>query len=404
MIPLKHQEKFANDYKGKRLIVHEGGTGKTVCACLWLKDKKRDRYALVVCPKKVVKKWQKALSDWGTKATVLSKEEFKLYPDRGWSAIVVDEADEFASPLFVKGRSQRTEKLYNLLKTYPAQTLLLTATPVRSNPWNLHTLLCFIGVYIHWQTWRAQFFVLEKRPYLPRPAYLPRPNWRQLMRPLLEKYADIVLLKDCVEELPPVAEEVVKLKSEPFTSTEWEGSKAFFEEHKHEQKVKPKEIIEIGKEYRKVLVVAYYVEQVAELKKELSKDRETFSIHGGVKDQEDIIKAAQDSDECYFIVQASMGAGFDLETFSCAVFASMSYAVRDYVQMTYRMRRIHALHPVVYYYLIAGRCDRNVFKNVKAGFDFVPSLWKPHELTESTETIQEEGSEDRRVSLGLVSK
>lgn len=378
MKPLTHQEKFVQGYDGKRLIIWEGGCGKTIAGCLWLRDG-RDADALVICPKKVVKKWQKALSDWGTKATVLSKENFKKQEYKSWSGVVVDEADEFASPLFTKGRSKLTECLYNLVRLFRPQVLLLTATPIRSNPWNLHTLLTFIGKYVDWKVWREQFFKLERRPYLPRPAWLPRANWRKLMRPLLEEHGDIVLLKDCVKDVPAVYEERVATPyKEKFVPEEWEGSKAFHAEHKHEQKEKLEHILEIGKEYRKVLVVVYYQEQIGELEKSLKKHRETFSIHGKVstEKQEDIIAQAQESDECFFIVQAGMGAGFDGDSFSCVVFASMSYAVRDFVQMKFRVRRIHNLHPVAFYYLIGGRCDESVLDNVQKGFDFVPSEWK----------------------------
>ena len=330
---LAHQIKYAQGYKNKGFLVHEGGTGKTICACVWLRDG-RDKDALVVCPKKVARKWQNELLAWGTKATVVSKEEFKKLPLRKWSARVIDEADEFASPLFVASkRSQLSAKLYEQVKAYPdTPTLLLTATPIRSHPWNLHTLLCFLGVYIDWRVWRHTFFELKRMPYLPRPAYLPRESWRELIRPFLEKYADIVLMRDIVE-LPPITENKIYVKTPDFYPPI--DVKPFFDEHRHEQQNKIANILEIGKEYRKILVVAYYREQIEQLEKELKKDRQTFSIHGGISDQEAVIKKAQESDECFFVCQASIGAGFDADSFSCVVFASTSYAVRDFVQMKF---------------------------------------------------------------------
>ena len=384
MKPLPHQEKFVSNYTGKNLLVHEAGTGKTICACLWLKDGK-DTDALVVCPKRVVKKWKVELTKWGTKATVLSKEEFKKYPAQGWKSVVIDECDWFASPLYSKGRSQLTTRMFALVTQLKPKMLLLSATPIRSNPWNLHTILTLAGNYIDHKKWRDYFFELRKEHYMPRPAYVPKYNWRKLIRPILEKYSDIILMEDCVDYLPPVREEIIKVKSELFINTEWEGTKAFFEEHRHEQKNKPKEIIEIARGFRKVMVVAYYTEQISQLQKELGKDREVFVLQGGVKDQEKIIKDAQESDECYFIVQASVGEGFDADSFSCIIFASMSYAVRDFVQMKARVRRIHNLHPVVYYYLIAGDCDKAVYKNVMLGKNFVPSEYA---TTSTTKTIK----------------
>ena len=374
---LKHQEKYAHGYKDKELVVMEGGMGKTVCAAVWLKDG-RDSDALVICTKRIINKWEAELVKWGTKAKVVSIEQFKKMPARRWSALIVDEADEFASPLFVsKSRSQRTEALYSLISAFPEMPiLLLTATPIRSTPWNLHTLLVFRGKYIDWKKWRNEFFSLEYRPYLPRPAWLPKSDWRKKMRPILEKNSDIALLRDCIEDLPPVIEKEIETPTGTFIKNEeWEPAKAFVEEHRNEQKNKVKAILEIAKEYRKVLVVAHYVEQVEALKEELSKDRETFAIWGGVKDQEEQIKGATESDECFFIVQASLGVGFDADTFSCVVFASLSNKARDHVQMKYRVRRIHNLHTVEYNYLLGGRCDKAIWKTIKLGNDFIPSEW-----------------------------
>lgn len=372
---LSHQIKFSKDYSGPKIIAHEGGTGKTICACVWLADG-RDDDALVVCPKRVVKKWKSALKKWETKATVLSKDEFKKTPPKQWSAQVIDEADEFASPLFTKGRSQLSTALYALVREYPAPILLLTATPIRSNPWNLHTLLTFSGYYIDYKKWREQFFSLEYRPYLPRPAYMPISNWRKKARKILEKYADIVLLRECVGELPAVSEITVKTK--PAKSDI--PVENFYDKHRLEQSEKEKEILKIAKEYQKVLVVAYYIEQVEELYKKLSKERETFMVHGGIKNQEDILQKANEStDECFLVIQASLGAAFDADTFSAVIFASMSYKARDWVQMKFRVRRIHNLHPVSYYYLIGGKCDTAVKKTIDLGKDFIPSEWDEYE-------------------------
>jgi len=370
---LPHQVKYGKGYSDKAFLVHEGGTGKTVCASVWLRDG-RDSDALVVCPKRVVKKWQEALRAWGTKATVLSKEQFKKEPKKNWSALVLDEADEFASPLFTKQRSQLSTVAYELIREYPDMpVILLTATPIRSNPWNLHTLLCFLGLYVDWKKWRERYFDLKyphDLPYLVRPSWVPKPDWRVMIQDDLKVSADIVLLKDCVDELPPVEEVKIEVKTDIPP-----GVRDFHELHRLEQVNKPKEIIAIGKEFRKVLVVAFYVEQVEELAKALNKDRQTFMVHGQVKHQEDVLQAAAESDECYLVVQASLGVGFDGDSFSCVVFASRSFSVRDSVQMKYRVRRIHNLHPVKYIDLIGGKCDRRVLANIEAGRDFVPSEW-----------------------------
>ncbi len=377
----EHQKKFVSGYKDKCIIAHECGTGKTVCACMWLKDN-RDSDALIICPKRVIQKWEAELVRWGTKGTVVSKEQFKKIKLRKWSSVVVDEFDDFLSPLFTKGRSQLSASLYELIKKYPETPIMLaSATVIRSNPWNLHTALTFSGNYIDWKEWREYFFLILKMPYLPYPAWLPKKNWRKQMRPILEKYADIVLLSDCVDELPPITERIIDEPAPKFTiNEEWTPKAAFVEEHNHEQKNKIKTILEIGKEYRKVLVVAYYVEQVEELNRQLSKDRETFMVHGSTKKQEETLKYANEEvDECFVVIQASVTAGFDADTFSCIIFTSMSYSVRDWIQVKGRVRRIHNLRPVEHVYILSGRCDKAVLKQVRLGKDFSPSEWQIYE-------------------------
>lgn len=378
---LNHQIKYAQHYKDKELVVWETGTGKTVGACVWQKDG-RDVDSLVVSPKRVIKKWGVELTKWGTKATIVSKEQLKKEDwirRKKWSSITVDEADEFASPLFTKGRSKLSEAMYELIQNnQETPILLLSATPIRSNPWNLHTLLTFKGYYIDWKKWREAFFKLERRPYLPHPAWLPRYDWRQRIRPVLERNSDIVLMKDCVGELPAETTEHIEVTCDPFQfDDEWSPSAAFVAEHRNEQEYKPAKILDIGKGYRKVLVVAHYREQCIELERILSKDRTTYMVMGGVKDQEKILKEANECDECYLIVQASLNAGFDLDSFSICIFASMSYSVRDWIQMKGRIRRIHNLHPVNYTYLVAGRCDEAVIENILLGKEFVPATWTP---------------------------
>lgn len=377
MKPYAHQQKFKKGYSGSRIIAHEGGTGKSVCGSLWLADGREDNG--LVCPKRIVKKWQKTLKEWGAEATVMTPVEF-MKSDRRFKNLVVDEVDEFAAPLFVGDGSARSKFLYNYIREYHPDILLLSATPVRSTAWNLHTILCYAGIYIPWKEFRAEFFELrypEERGfgYLQHPSWLPKRDWRTKIREWEEKYCDIVLLSECVKDLPPIISERITVSTPEFIITE--DDYGFHARHKWEQQNKAKEILEKGKQFRKVLVVAYYTDQIAELAEQLQKDKgkEVFAVTGKVKDQEAILDAATLSQDCYLIVQADIGAGFDGNTFSCIIFASMSYAVRSFVQMMFRVRRIHDLHPVYQVFIFGGECDHAVYENVQLGKDFVPSEW-----------------------------
>lgn len=356
------------------ILSAEAGTGKSYVANLWLEQKNRLRDAVIICPKQIRERWQGQRPE----ALVLSFEDFVRSEDLPEfpSAIVVDEADAMASPLFVaKLRSKRTEKLYNYVLSHPdAHVLLLTATPVRSTPWNMHTLLTLSRKYIPWKDYRARYFSLESRPYLPRPAWLPKSSWRKMMQGLIEKYTHVALMADMVDEMPEETHEIVKLPDPSYVEgMEWEPMKKFVEDHRLEQVPKPNKVLAIASGYRKVIVVAHYTEQIDELEKALKKDRPVYILDGRTKRPQEVITAAEEDPECFFIIQASVGAGFEVPSFACMVFASQGFSVRNYVQMKARIKRVNALKPVIYYYLLGGRADRTVYKNIEMGKDFVPS-------------------------------
>lgn len=372
--PFKHQQEFYDMKVRKALLAWEAGTGKSVGATLWAKDFNED--TLILCPKKIVKKWEKTLKEWGATGTVVSDhiDTLNKYPHKKYSSIIVDEAHNFFSSLYIpKSRSARSVWLYNLIKDYNMDTplLLTTATPICSTPANLHTGITFLGHNILWKDWRAKYYELTKKPYMQFMGWLPKDGWQKMMQPDLNKYSHIVNLRDC-EDLPPVTVEKIQVKTPKYVQGDDHN---FYIEHRHEQQNKLSVIKDIAKGHRKLFIVAYYVEQIEQLQKELQKDRPTFVLYGKTKDQEEVIRQAQESEDCYFICQSGTGEGFDADTFSCMVFASMGFAVKAWVQMKARIRRIHNLQPVKYVYLLAGRCDRRILSNIENGKDFIPAEW-----------------------------
>ena len=355
----------------------EAGTGKSHAAGLWLEQGERKRNAVVICPKQIRADWKKR----APYATVYSFEDFlKAEPPENPSAIVVDEADAMASPLFVaKSRSKRTEKLYKYVYQWQeVHVLLLTATPVRSTPWNIHTLLVLAKLKAPdtWKQFRDSFFELQYKPFLPRPAYLPKKGWQKMMQSVINKYTITALMAEMVD-LPSETHDVIKLPEPDYEENEeWEPMAQFVADYRLEQREKGKALKGIASGYRKVVVVAHFREQIDQLTKELSKEREVFVLDGRTKRPELVIADAEASSECYFIIQSSVGAGFELPSFAVMIFASMGYSVRNWVQLCGRIKRINSLKPTKYFYLLGGRCDKMIYDNIKAGKDFVPSQYK----------------------------
>ena len=379
-----HQKKFIDDNPRNAILCYETGCGKSHVAKLWASNSCRNMTVVVVCPKQIVKEWKKI------EGFVYSFDFFKKAVIQGTipqkpTAIVVDEADMMSSPLYeARKRSQRTEALFNYIMDNPqADVLLLTATPVRSTPANMHTLLVLSRIIEPtkdcWERYRDAYYSLQNPPFLPRPAYLPIAGWQKLMQPLIDKYTYTALMSDIID-LPPREDLIIKLPAPDYDENdEWKPASQFVADHRLEQKNKHKAILEIARGFRKVVVVCKYTSQIEDLADKLSKERQVFVVNGKVRDQEEVIRQAEASPECFLIVQAQIAAGYELPSFSVMVFASMSYGARDYTQMCGRIKRINHIKsdpkPVRYYYLLAGRCDRMVYNAVKNNLEFIPSSY-----------------------------
>lgn len=370
-----HQERFNKSNPDRALLVWETGTGKTVSACVWMKRRHPTKF-LIVCPKGIVDKWKRDLKEWDVKnAHVCTRDEVKKIDLNKFGGLVLDEAQDFASPLFDKSRSQRAEAIYKYIKAHPeAYILLLTATPVRSTPWNIHTLACYLGKYWDVRKFRDYFFNFTDK--YGRWHYEKRYGWQKLIRPYVEEISDIVLMSDCVD-VPTQHHQVIKI---PWTQkqekelqdagyaeaiTEWHTR------HRLEQgDPKWAKIQELLNGYRKVILVCHYRSQIDDYVARIGEDRLVFVLDGRTKDQNEVIEGAKQADDCVFIIQAQMGAGFDAGEFSVVIFASMSFRYVDHVQMKGRVKRINNLHENTFIYLLAGKNDRAVYDTIQQNKDF----------------------------------
>lgn len=368
MKPLPHQQRFLDENPKKAILNWEMRTGKTLPAARWVDMPERTGNTYIITKKNNKRSWL-AMK---TGARVLTKEEFKKVAPTivRPTAIVVDEVHNFGSALFVKPRSQLATALYTLLKDNPdCHFLGLSATPVRNSPWSFHTLLCYIGVYIPWKEWRSEFFELQHLPFMKFPGWLPKANWRELMVPYVAQYTDIVALKDVVDDLPLATSRVIKIKQKPYKKPTDEIV-TWHHEHIWEQQGKAKEILELG--YKKVIVVAYYTQQLDALAAELQKEKPVFILDGRTKDPEATIAAAQRAEECYLLVQSSCGEGWDGWQFGAMVFASMDHSYVSNTQMHGRQRHPTHLRDIEIIYLVGGRWDQRILDAYHHAENFNP--------------------------------
>ena len=371
-----HQQQRVDENPSDALWAWEMRSGKTLPATLWASHPCRNERAYIICLKQNKEDWKRYVTSYGNPSiTVLTKEEYMKADIENPTALVLDEAHRFSASPFYGTGSNIARKTYALVKENPdCNVLLLTATPIKNDPWSLHTLLCYIGIYYDWKVWRKRFYELEAMPWIPRqpwlrPGEMPKgwvlkPNWRALLQPIYEQHADILYLKDIVKDLPEPIEEVVAIHHKRKHEEEAEH---WTEEHMREQEDKAEWIQELG--FRKLLLVVKYTDQIDALAEAL-KDKPVFVLDGRTKDADAVKRAAQEAEECYFIVQSSMGFGFDGYMFGATVFVSMSHACVDHTQMRGRARNLEHLNPVIYYYLIGGKWDRRIYETVMSGQDF----------------------------------
>ena len=384
----KHQKEFLEANPDRAILTFGAGTGKTLTALLWMKDKDN---TLVICPKSLKARWIKDVGKHNIKADVLTKEEFKKVDILKYDTIVIDEVHFFNSPIFVKGTSAMTEKMYYWVRNKPQGKFLgMTATPISSQPWNIHTLLTLSGKYIDWKKFRSHFYSLQSPRYLKgRFAWLVKEgtedepfNWRTQARKLVERYTWTATMQDIVGYIPeqhyevisiPLSKKEKDLIKEQETNPELESDIAiWYAQHRLEQtKAKIKKIKELSADHSKVVIYAKYKEQIKELEKSLSSERQVYVMTGETKDQGAVIEQAQNDSECYFIIQADIAEGYELPDFTCVIYASQSWRKISDVQSQARVQRINNLKSNWYYWLIAGEKDRLVYETIKKGDDFI---------------------------------
>lgn len=367
-----HQQKFVDQNPNMALLSWEVGCGKSLAAMEWMK-KRPGHYTVLVCPKNIKKKWIEDLERNNIdplRVIVLTKEEFKKQANFITSprAIIVDEADFFSAPLFTKGRSQMVESLYNFIRINKIENiLLLTATPFRNSPHNIHTLLTYLQQAPDWKSWRDKHYQLVSRPYLIGMAYEPKKGWRAKAVEYAVPKIHVARMADIVD-VPVQTHNMVRIQTEELTPEQAVADTIIKEWHLRARRESGPEKLDWIKEYiqdkSKVVLVSRYKETIETYEKELSKTRKCYVLTGDSKDQEEIIKEAEADPECILFIQAGIGAGFEIPSFSFMVFINMSFAHRDYIQMQGRILRINRLKSNTYTYLIGGPRDKNVYKAI----------------------------------------
>lgn len=389
------------------------GSGKTRTTVAVAED-----FTLVVCPKTQADEgiWQ---AEWSfqnrtERLVVLSKEQFKMLVKKheddlwqvcqGWpTTIIFDEAHTVAGiqPDEKQRSNKRFPKMSDIFEAAllyrnaakPKRVYPLTATPA-PNPMALFGLGVLLGRNWDYHQFRNTFYFQSPRKIRGQKRWLV--NMSKANQALIQRTIDSIGYTGSLQDWFDVPPQIFKTHYVGITKAQ-EASYAALRTYY------PDPIIQIGKrqrleqglfeepiiedsipsvkklfvdenkseaiegylqEFKKVVVFCRYVDQMELYRQKFEGKTKVFVMNGATKNRADVLQEARECDECLFIVQCQISAGWELADFPCMIFASLDYSFVNYDQAIGRILRGNNLKRNLYVFLIAGDGDERVQKAV----------------------------------------
>ena len=389
----------------KRGVGFGCGTGKTRTV-LELARRKGGK-VLVVAPKTQVldRTWEREMEKTGIEVplTVISKERFKKEKP-GADILVLDEAHHFlgvtsATRFRKKVEVPRASQLFEETLAYvreakPRCLYLASATPF-PQPMALWAAGQLFGEDWDYFAFRRKFYAYV--PTIGRGVWLPRRDDQHeaLLTALAQKWFSFGRLEDFFD-VPDQVHKDVHCGMTPAQNKAWKEVPLYHPEklvavgkrHQVEQGLregvlldenKTSEVVELAKEFKKLLVFVRYTAQIDALAAALRakfKKRDVLVLDGRTVDRRGLMELAEDKDrQTVVVAQSQVSTGYELPSFRCTVFASQSYSFVDYEQALGRTQRANNISKNVYVHLLAGPVDDAVLKCVRAKQDFNEGLF-----------------------------
>ena len=414
-----HQKRIIEENKLKCGLFLGTGAAKTRTA-LHLAEGR----TLVICPKqqREDKTWQKNAEKFNINVdlTVISKEDLR----RDWNILFSYETviiDEFhcntgvlpevrqRKGIQIPKTSQIFEATLNYLKKYPPKRLyLLSATPV-SKPMQLWATAKLLGTNWDFFKFRSAFYTEilmgQRRLWIPKKDETTKQRLANLVKKFgytgsISDFVDIpdqtdktVYIdltepqKEAIKSLNGIEADILVKRTRQRTiangvlygkKVENVGDKV--DKMVSDTKIFPSKkidyILERAIEFPKLLIFANYTAQILEIEKVLKKEGYSVStLTGQTKDRTTLIQNAEKSDAHIVIAQCSVSSGWELPSYPCMIFASLSYRVVDHIQSKGRILRMNKLKKNLYIYLVVKNTpDSDCYKAIMDGNDFIEKI------------------------------
>lgn len=392
------------------------GSGKTRTAVALAKG-----LTLVICPKTQAldftwtKEWsfqRKNPSD----LVIISKEQFKIKLKKGEldnlkpQTIIIDEAHTVSGVTpYTRQKNYikypKTSQIYQDVKNWvnhvkPHRLYLLSATP-DAEPMKVYALAQIMGANWDFFKFRDVFYFEQsgrgRTFYKPWRSEANKLKMGQLVKSLgytgrLQDWFDVpdqtFKVHQCgvSSEQQKVFEELKEFYPDPLILTgkvhQLEQGAVSHDVFEGEKKTKLIQYVKETKiealeryqhEFGRIVVFAKYTAQINLYKKHFEKKGiKVFVLNGQTKDTDRKIqtKEAEQCDECIFIAQSSVSAGWELPSFPAMVFASLDHSFINYDQAIGRIQRANNIKKNIYIFLIAGITDTKVKKVVDEKLNF----------------------------------
>ena len=390
-----HQKKIIDEDPKKCGLFLGTGGGKSRTALSLARGK-----TLIIMPKTqfLDNNWGRELKKLSPEHDIeifqMSKETFKRDHEKlaRFDTVIIDEAHTiFGVTPNIRWRnrqpipktSQLFEAAYDYInRTKPKRLYLCTATPAR-NPMSVWAALTLLGKEIDWERWRRSFYVRLPMPgrevWQPKKDVKTLENLAKIVQTIgytgrLQDWFDVPDQVDRYVHCQLSKEEEQRIHELPLEFPD--PLVLVGKTHQAEQGESKLEVIDdLLAEYPKVLVFARYLDQIKKIEEHFKGKLPVFVLTGQTKDRKKLFEDAEKSHQCLFIAQSQVSAGYELPSFRCVVYASLSYSFVDYTQSRGRVLRANALNKNLYVHLHSGKVDVAIIKCMQGHQDFEEKIY-----------------------------